>query len=364
MKKLIFWLLAVAAAVTIYKFPGMVESSIPSIYYVTPSHKTYENVLSCTGTLQAGELYEVYLSAAAIPQQVAVAVGDSVEAGQLLLRLTPAAQLSGDALALLRSYSQELSPAMSADLSSVAALYSLSGVLGGGLTDYTDLAGLLQLLREERLSEVSTSLVNQAQEAEVYSPARGIVTGLTVRESVPALPGVALITISDTSSYKVLASVPEKEIAKVRVGDEASVRCNGAGAGRYEGRVTRIFPTAHKALRGTATETVVDVEILLEDPDDALKPGFTAAVEIYGGEDYTLITVPYEAIRQDENNDEYVYVYQDGKLKKNPVVTGQELTDEVEVLQGLSTDSIVIYNPGDIVREGAVINLKGQANVN
>lgn len=362
MKKALFFLFALGMAVVLYQFPRMVESSIPSIYYVTPSQKSYENVLSCTGTLQAGEIYEAYLSSAAIPQKVPVSVGDQVSRGQLLLELTPSSLLSQDTLAMLRSYSQSVTPFGEVDLASVAALYGLSATLGGGLTDYTDLAQLLQLLQEERLSHSQSDLLEGGQ-TRVYSPVSGIVTGMMVRESVPALPGVPLITVSDTSSYKVLAAVPEGEIAKVKVGDLAKVWCTGSAMGEYSAKVTRIFPTAHKVLRGTTTETVVDVELELEESDETLKPGFTARVNILAGEDYTLITVPYEAIRQDENNNEYVYVYQDGRLKKNPVITGQELTNEVEILSGLDPDSIVIFNPGEISGEGTIIHLKGRADV-
>jgi len=362
MKKALFFLFALGMAVVLYRFPRMVESSIPSIYYVTPSQKTYENVLSCTGTLQAGEIYEVYLSSAAIPQRVPVSVGDQVTQGQLLLELTPSSLLSRDTLAMLRSYGQSASPFGDVDLGSVAALYGLSRTLGGGLTDYTDLAELLQLLQEERLSRSQADLL-ESGETRVYSPVSGIVTGVMVRESVPALPGVPLITVSDTSSFKVLAAVPEEEIARVKVGDKARVWCVGSSMGEYAAIVTRIFPTAHKVLRGTTTETVVDVELELEESNETLKPGFTARVNILAGEDYTMLTVPYEAIRQDENNNEYVYVYQDGKLKKNPVITGKELTNEVEILSGLDPDSIVIYNPGEISGEGTIIHLKGRADV-
>ncbi|MDL2247724.1 hypothetical protein LJC05_03225, partial [Bacteroides sp. OttesenSCG-928-J23] len=118
-----------------------------------------------------------------------------------------------------------------------------------------------------------------------------------------------------------------------------------------------------RAIRGSGTETVVDVEIEIENPDEHLRPGLSAKVEIRGGENYTLITVPYEAIRQDENNDEYVYVYENGKLRKVLVVTGQELTNEVEVLDGLTEESVVIYNPDDVSKEGTMIHIKGRADV-
>lgn len=362
MKKMLLWILPVAIAFLLFWFPGMVKSSIPSIYYVTPSTATYEQVLSCTGTLQAATVHEIYLESAAIPRHVPVQVGDQVEEGELLLELLPADALTGDTLAMLRSYQTASSPWDNLDLATIAALYGLSSTLGGGLSEPMDIQQLFALAEEGQSSTVKSGLYDPAQTL-VHAPAAGIVTGVSIRENVPALPGISLVTISDTSRYKVLASVPEGEIGRVEIGDRAQVRCNANAARVYDGTVTKIYPTAHKVLRGTSTETVVDVEITLTQGDAALMPGFTARVDILAGEDYTLITVPYESIRQDENNEEYVYVYQGGKIQKKPVTTGRELISEVEILYGLSTEDIVLYNPGDVLREGAIINLKGRAEL-
>lgn len=364
MKKALFWVMVVALVIAFYRMPDLVENSIPSIYYVTPTYKTYENIVSCTGTVQAEYVHEVYVESPSLPESVHVAVGDRISRGDLLSSFKPLQMnIPYDNQLSLLQQSQTLSLLTAdANWAAIAALYSISSAAGGGLSDYSQLSELLSLVSEQQISEISAKTILPDQR-EAVSPSDGIVTAINLREGVPALPGIAAVTISDDSGYKVLASVAEADISRVEIGNEVKVRCTGYSGQLYTGVVTKIHPTAHKTLRGTATETVVDVEIRLANADSNLKPGFTAKVEIMGGLDHQLITVPYEAIRQDENNDEYVFTYHDGKIEKSPVMTGQELTNEVEILQGLTTESIVVYNPGDIVKEGAMIHLKGRANV-
>jgi RND family efflux transporter MFP subunit len=238
----------------------------------------------------------------------------------------------------------------------------MSSGVGGGLTDYGDLAGILPSAREEDTRARANTLADET-EGRITAPISGVVTDMSLTEKAYALPGIPAVTISSKNDFKVIASVAEADISRLSLGDNARIQSAGYPKKIYYGSVSRIYPSARKTLSGTSTQTVVTIEIILKNSDGNLKPGFSANVEIYGGNDQVLITVPYEAVRQDENNDEYVFVYEDGALKKRPVITGRELTSEVEVLSGITEGSIVIYNPSEAVREGQIIQLKGRAAV-
>ena len=67
-----------------------------------------------------------------------------------------------------------------------------------------------------------------------------------------------------------------------------------------------------------------------------------------------IITVPYEAIRQDEENQEYVYIYKDGKAYRRNIITGTELREETEVCTGLEVGECVILQP-DKVSDGVSV---------
>ena len=369
--KLLFWGLALLAAAAIYTMPRMLQSSIPSIYYITPNHKTYENIVNCGGTVQSAHVQSICLDAPAATDQVFVAVGDRVAQGDALLSVNQSGtrQLDLSTLELLQELSNDplgvLQPSLTQsdiDWIGLASAYGLTATVNGGAELYAN--QLQGLLTDFGLAQNSTAQIFPVSISQgiVFAPMSGVVTEVAVQRGAPVASGKSLVTIQDDAEFIVLASVNESDIAKVCLGDTATVR--GVGfSGAYTGEVVKIYPTARKTLSGSATETVVDVEIRLKNADQRLKSGFTAKVEIAGGEDYDLLTVPYEAIRQDDNNDEYVYVYEDGKIKKSLVTTGKELTNEVQILGGLTQESIVVYNPSDIKQEGMMIHLKGRADV-
>lgn len=371
MKKAVLWVLLLGILFGLYHAPSVVEASIPSIYYITPSLKKYENIIHCTGTVQPGVAREVLLDAAVVPAKVLVQVGDSVEKGDVLLQvdLQRTQALAAQPMQLLRqilSAQEEQDDALpeDIDLSALASLYGIGPIAGRGM-DYARLEGILggALGTSSARNITGCWVEGSASRYDITAPASGVVTGIALSPQVPAPAGKAVVTIADTESFVVMASVGEADVSKLKPGDTASLRGVGFGGKTYLGTITKIYPTARKSYSGAASDTVVDVEIRVEDPDKNLRPGYSAKVEIQGGENHTLLTVPYEAIRQDENNDEYVYIYADGKLQKNPVVTGQELTNEVQILAGLSQDSVVIFNPGEITKEGTMISIKGRADV-
>jgi multidrug efflux pump subunit AcrA (membrane-fusion protein) len=340
--------------------PSMVESSIPVIYYTTPTVKTYENVVNCVGTIQSENVRTIYASGAVVPGEIAVSLGELVSEGQLLMTVDTQAteQLNQNPVS---GALEELTGGQSSPVPDLAGLlsgYGLSDLLTGSL-DIGELAG--SMTESEATPAPSVPVLWDAANSEIIAPVQGMVTEIAAVPGSPVTAGKALFTVQDIKNYKVIATVGESDIAKIGVGDRAIIRGAGFSGTSFSGVVTMIHPTAYKKLAGTTTDTVVDVEIQLQNPNNRLKPGFSAKVEIRGEQTQELITVPYEAIRQDENNDEYVYVYENGKLKKARILTGKELTNEVEILSGLTTDSVVIYNPDDVQGEGAIVNIRGRA---
>lgn len=371
-KALFLGVLAMAGA-GLYVMPRMVQSSIPSVYYITPNTKTYENIVNCTGTIQSSLVRSIYLDNPLVADEVHVSVGDRVQENDVLISVNQekTAQLQLSSLEFLRGFSgldtlSRSDPLSSngIDWSALASAYGLnSTVTNGGTEQLTQqLQGLLSDIGLMGSGGTEELLSVSSAQPSIFAPIGGIITDVSISPNMTVSAGQSVITILDDTQYKVVAAVSESDIAKVTVGDAVTIR--GVGfSGTYTGEVVKIFPTARKAISGSSTETVVDVEIRLDNADSGLKPGFTAKVEIVGGEDYRLLTVPYEAIRQDENNDEYVYLYEDGKIKKSLVITGKELTNEVQILDGVAPGSIVVFNPGDIKQEGMMIHIMGRANV-
>lgn len=362
-KKIILWTVTLTAALAAYSvIPGMVQSGIPAIYYITPSVKTYENVVNCTGVIQSENIYEIRASSALVPGYVSASVGDMVDKGDILLTVDEAAtqKLSSNTVGgVIDGITDEARGVASTfDIEALLSAFGLTGMLGG-----YDLSGITEAVSGDSSSTDGVTSISAGQDiGEILSPVSGIVTEAGVVTGSAVSMGKLLFTVQDINHYKVIASVSEADISKIQIGDTAIIRGDGFASTSFKGEVSKIYPTARKALSGSGTDTVVDVEIRILSPNSKLRHGFSAKVEISGGQSYRLVTVPYEAVRQDGRNMEYVYTYENGKLQKTPIITGKELVNEVEVLEGLTFDSIVIYNPDDVTGEGSIVNIKGRAD--
>ncbi len=367
MKKLLALIPVLLIAIGYFNMPQVISAAIPSVYYITPNTKTYENVVNCQGTVQSQNVRDIFLQSTLVPEEVCVEVGDNVAEGDLLMRVDKSAteKLSMSPQKLLTELADDAASNKNngaVDWLALASDFGLTAALSGGGVDFVQLQSALQSGNVSDAASTNVSVVVAENSPEkIMSPIKGTVTEVNIRADAPTSVGKAVFTIADTDNFKVIAQVGEGDIAKINIGDKASVRGVGFGGSVYGGVVTKIFPTARKSLTGS--ETVVDVEIMLLKTDKNLKPGFSAKVEITGGNNFDLITVPYEAVRQDENNNEYIYVYVDGKLKKQVIITGQELTNDVEILSPIAENTVVVYNPNDLIKEGSMINLKGRANI-
>ena len=124
--------------------------------------------------------------------------------------------------------------------------------------------------------------------------------------------------------------------------------------GLFSGTVTQVLPTAHRKLNGLSYETVVDVFASIDDDFNVLRPGYSVRAEITAGEIETLSLLPYEAILQDPDGTEYVYVFENGFAHRRNIKTGRELSTSAAVASGLSPYETVVSDGSSIQKDGPV----------
>lgn len=164
------------------------------------------------------------------------------------------------------------------------------------------------------------------------------------RESVPFRGSV----YTRDGEWYVSAGVDEGDISEVAVGQFAEV--GGAAIPEpIEGSVVEISDEAYSE-NGRIS---VLVTIKLNGAHGALRSGYSAEGDIYGGEERLLSTLPYEAIRQDGEG-EYVYVLSGNKAVRREIETGIELSGETEIVRGLNERSEVILSPDRVTDQALV----------
>jgi HlyD family secretion protein len=114
------------------------------------------------------------------------------------------------------------------------------------------------------------------------------------------------------------------------------------------------------------------VKIIIEDPDERLRPGMTAQVEIVVSARENVLSVPVQSVLERELEDQTVEGEQkvvplviDGRVKMTPVETGISDATHVEIVSGAEEGQSVITGPFRTLRrlkdgERVVVREDGQ----
>lgn len=171
----------------------------------------------------------------------------------------------------------------------------------------------------------------------VCSPIDGIITDLAVLQGEICPAGKLCIAVADPAEQRIRVAASETYVRKLREGMSCVITGDAFPDQEYAGKITQIMPYATQELSLSGDgEPVVETWITLDTPAEALISGYSAKVTVELDDRENVLTIPYTAVGQDEDNQEYVFVFQEGKLVKRPIVTGSELEDSVEVLKGMS----------------------------
>ena len=99
----------------------------------------------------------------------------------------------------------------------------------------------------------------------------------------------------------------------------------------------------------------MEVIASVEAPGDDIKPGFSVKARIVTQEKENVLIAPYETVGADENGNEYVFLYWDGKAVKTAVETGEEYDSGFEILSGIQEGDRLLYQPEQLSDGSRVI---------
>lgn len=177
--------------------------------------------------------------------------------------------------------------------------------------------------------------------AHLTSPFAGTITGVNIKPGDKVNPGSIAFQVDDLSHLLVEVSVSEIDINQIKLGQEANLSFDAILSKIYRGIVVGVDRV------GTSRQGVVDfiVTVELNDIDESVKPGMTAAVNIVVNELKDVLLVPNRAVRV-ENDQRIVYILQDNVLTQVAIQLGASSESLSEVVGGdLKVGDMIILNP-------------------
>jgi cobalt-zinc-cadmium efflux system membrane fusion protein len=200
---------------------------------------------------------------------------------------------------------------------------------------------------QTRLEQLGTS-ANLDGTVTVKAPISGKVAD---REATPGESfeeaGESLMTILNDRRVWATANIYEKDLNKVKVGQEVRVQATSLPNRSFEGRITQIGAIVE-------ADRAVPVKAELDNSSGLLKPGTFAELEILTDQAPTAVTaIPNSAIVETNDKKQIVFVQTGDSYQPVEVTLGQTSGDRVEVKRGL-------FDGDRVVTQGASL-LYGQS---
>ncbi len=170
----------------------------------------------------------------------------------------------------------------------------------------------------------------------IRAPFDGTVYSLPVRQGNYVNPGDLILEEADLSKVRVRAYVDEPDVGRLAAGEPMEITWDALPGRIWSGEVTTI-PSVLKML---GTRNVGETSCIVENKDGKLLPNVNVGVTIITGEHKDVLTVPREAIRQDDDQP-YVYEIADDQLHRQNVKISIANLTRVEIISGLSQDALV-----------------------
>ena len=147
--------------------------------------------------------------------------------------------------------------------------------------------------------------------------------------------GQPLVTLVRIDPIEVDFSVPENQIAALRVGQGIQVNVDAFPGETFGGEVVAIDPVVDRDSRS------IKLRASVANPDGKLRPGQFARLQLQQRGSGEALLVPEQALMQ-EGEERFVYTVVDGKAHRVVVQTGTRVPGMVEIVSGLQPGDVVI----------------------
>lgn len=191
------------------------------------------------------------------------------------------------------------------------------------------------------------------QKANVKAPISGIVSQKLIKTGELAQPGKSLFEIVQINPLKVELAIPSKYLNQIVIGKSVNLSVNNE---HFLAKIIKVNPVADQATRSI----IITAEV--PNQQGKLKANLFVNSEIKLTTPRQTIIIPQEAIykpAEDVNNNKFfVYLYNDSKVQKRPIIAEQISAIQYEVKDGLELNEKLVIVPLNIQSESASVKMQ------
>lgn len=289
-----------------------------------------------TTTIEAKRQVDVLAKVSGQVIQLPAEEGIRVKQGDLLAKLDEAE---------LRINHIEAKVAMQTDK---AALERAKNMLEKGLIAEETYASTRLQYESSHATYESARL--QLEYTNIRAPFDGVITVRNVELGQRINVNESLFILADFNPLRAKIYVPEKNVGRIFIGQEAKITAEAQPGIEFSGVVQMVSPIIDPA-SGTSKVTID-----INDNKGKLKPGMFSTVFITTDTHKDALIIQKKSLILESDRDQ-VYIYQEGKAHKVTLQTGFSSGENLEVLSGLQEGDLVVTAGQDGLREGLPIRI-------
>jgi macrolide-specific efflux system membrane fusion protein len=323
-----------------------------------------EQTVEAAGKLQLHKWADTYAQIGGQVKEVLVAIGDTVQADQPLLEITPAQQP-----AKVESNRAQMAR-LQADLADQRAQLEFAQLQFKRQTQLkAQNATREEAFESARMSASSASARVDAITAQIHeleatlkideearqktlvkSPIAGTVVSLSVRAGqmvTAAQPAAALLRIADLSDMTVAARVAENDVTRLRPGMAARFTTPGYPGKHWSGKLRQVIPIPADGTGEQGKQAFYTVLFEVANPDQELMSGMSVQVQFVVAQARDALLLPANGLgAPDEDGLVQVNVLDAGQhVSARKVKLGIRTPQQAQILSGLAEGDKVLVGP-------------------
>ena len=265
-------------------------------------------------------------------EKVAVAEGETVKAGQVLILIESSEARANEAQA-------------AATLANARAQLERNRRLNA-----QGFVGKSVLDDSVRNFEVARTQLDAARAklayAKIMSPADGTLIARDVERGETVQAGKTLLVLAPSGETQIVLQIDERNLSRLKLGQKALASADAYPEQRFAAEVFYINPGID-AQRGT-----VEVKLRVPEPPPYLRQDMTASVDIEIERRNSALALPAEAVRDASGSSPWVLLVAEGRAVRRGVKLGMRGEGWVEILGGLGEGDRVVPASNPRIKAG------------
>ena len=317
----------------------------PIVTTMTAQLQDWRNQIDTVGSLRAWRGTDLSTEIAGLVREVKFQSGQNVGAGDVLVELNADAEKA-----------QLLSLEAAAELARTTLTRDRGQLVVHAVSQATIDADEADLKSKSAQVEQQRATVDKKF---IRAPFAGRTGITTVQPGQYLNAGDKVVTLQSIDTLLLDFNVPQRELAKVKLGAEVTIGVDALPGREFIGKVTAVNPAVDTSTRN------VQVEASVKNFKHELLPGMFARVSLLVGASERHITVPQTAITYNPYG-ATVFIAESEKNEKGEttltakqafVTTGATRGDQVAILTGLKQGDVVVTSGQLKLKTGAALRV-------